>query len=709
MIDLAIVGLGRWGTFLVDAVQGVSPKVRFAAAVSRTPGRVEQAAASRGIKVLASLEEALAQPTIAGIVLATPHSLHAAQIEACVRAGRPVFVEKPFTLTSSSAVQASAAASAAGVVVAAGFNRRFLPAMRKLKSVVGEGGLGTLRHIESNFTANLIGRFSPGQWRLTAEENPAGGFAGGGIHMIDAIIHLGGPVTGVFAVGSSRIPALAPLEDTVSALLTLASGATASVTTMMATAPTFRLQVFGTQGSAEIRDPNTLEIVDLAGKGRFFSFEAVSTERAEIEAFADAISGEAPYPIPMDDVLNGVAAFEAIGRSLSTGGPVSIAEGGCLEIRMNRRHDHYLLTPGPLTVPPEIRETMLLDRNPYAGDFVDMTAAIRRYLLEIANGTETHACVPLQGSASYAIEAAMQTLVPHTGTILIVQNGFYGIRLREIAEGIRLKVATLDLPMLPLPTRDDLEKALDADPSITHIAMCHAETGTGVLNPVEMVAEVARRRGKRLIVDAVASFGGFPIDVAALDLEALIISPNKCLESVPGIGLVLVNKDALAASAGRSMSLSLDLHAQWSTMEKSGIWRWTPPTHVVAALASACERHRREGGVAARGARYRRNWRILIDGFRQWGFRTLIPDEVAIPIIATFHVPEPFAHDFRPFYEALERRGITIFPGRLTAAGTFRISVMGDLVESDIRMIMNVIREVLGEIDSRYKDLPRIS
>ena len=363
-----------------------------------------------------------------------------------------------------------------------------------------------------------------------------------------------------------------------------------------------------------------------------------------------------------------------------------------------RRHDLYLLTPGPLTVAPEVKGQMLEDRSPNAAPHTALTAEIRAYLLEVANGTETHVCVPLQGSATYIIEAGLHTLVPTDGKLLVVQNGFYGMRLREIAEGIRLPTAALELPMLPLPSPEDIEKALDADPAITHIIVCHAETGTGVLNPIEEIAAVAKARGRKLLVDAVASFGGFPIDVAALDLDAVFISPNKCLESVPGIGMALIKRSALEAAEGRCPSVVLDLHAQWRFMEETGWWRWTPPTHVVAALAKACERHRAEGGVSARHARYERNWRRLVDGLRQRGFKTLLPDEVAAPIIATFHDPDDRAYSFQSFYEALEKRNIVIFPGKLTAAGTFRIGIMGDLLESDMNVILQAIDESLEEI-----------
>lgn len=366
-----------------------------------------------------------------------------------------------------------------------------------------------------------------------------------------------------------------------------------------------------------------------------------------------------------------------------------------------RRHDLYLLTPGPLTVPPDVKREMLVDRSPNADVHKELTARIRRYVLEVCNGTETHVCVPIQGSATFAIEAAFQTLIPRDRKVLIIVNGFYGGRLRMLAEGIKLDTVILELPMTPLPTAADVEAVLAAEPEISHIVMCHVDTGTGVLNPIAEIAEVARRHGKRLIVDAVASFGAFPIDAAGLGLEAVCISPNKALESVPGIGIAVVERQALEAAKGRSPSVVLDLHAQWKYMDETGWWRFTPPTHVVGALGHAVERHRAEGGAAARLDRYRRNWRRLVDGLRQRGFQTLLTDDVAAPIIATFHDPDDPAYSFEKFHAAMTRRGFVIFPGRLTAAGTFRIGCMGDLVESDMALILEAIDESLAEIGVR--------
>ena len=363
------------------------------------------------------------------------------------------------------------------------------------------------------------------------------------------------------------------------------------------------------------------------------------------------------------------------------------------------RHDQYLLTPGPLTTSRAVKEAMLFDKSPNSPQMVEMVKGIRDYIVELAHGTGSYECVPVQGSATFGIEATFHTLADReTSHVLIVENGFYGLRLREVIEAIRFKTSRLVLPVTPPVTGEDVAARLDADPSITHVAMCHCDTGTGVLNPLEGVAAVCRERGVKLVVDAIASFGGFEIDAPALGLEAVIISPNKCFESVPGMAFVLARRESLEAAKGRSPSYVLDLHSQWAFMEEKGWFRTTYPTHVLLAMGKAVELHKAEGGIAPRQERYRSNWRRLVDGLRQRGFQTFMPDEYASPIIATFHDPDDPNYDFATFYAAMERRGFVIFPGRLTSANTFRIGTMGDLTDGDISMVIDAVVESMAEI-----------
>ena len=328
-VSLALVGFGRWGKVLVDSVCGKSDQVRFTAVVSRYPRRIATDAAARGMEAVATLEEVLADPAVNGVVLASPHSLHAAQIKAAAAAGKAVMVEKPFTLTRATAEDALAAARQAGIVVAAAHNRRFLPPVAELKAMIDAGVLGTVLHIETNFSGNAIGRYSPDTWRLAPGESPAGGLAGSGIHHIDAIIYLQGPIEDVHAITRRRIHDV-PLDDTTMVSFRLKSGATASLLTITATVPTYRIQVFGTKAKAEIngmaerRGSETMEVTRMDGTLSRTAYAPFDIERAELEAFAAAIRGRAAYPIGADEILNGVAAFEAVSLSAECKVPVTL-------------------------------------------------------------------------------------------------------------------------------------------------------------------------------------------------------------------------------------------------------------------------------------------------------------------------------------------------------------------------------------------------
>ncbi|MDP6786500.1 MAG: 2-aminoethylphosphonate--pyruvate transaminase [Rhodospirillales bacterium] len=369
-----------------------------------------------------------------------------------------------------------------------------------------------------------------------------------------------------------------------------------------------------------------------------------------------------------------------------------------------------LLTPGPVRTASEVKDAMAHDFAPAGVAIKETTARIRRYLVDLVNGDGVYECVPLQGSGTYAIEAAFHTLIPDDGKVLLVVNGFYGLRLRETLKTMGKDFVVLELPMLPLPTAADVEAALDADPAITHMAMCHCDTGTGVLNPIAEIAEVAKKRGVRFIVDAVASFGGFEIDAKALDLEAVVTGANKCLESAPGIGFVIAKRTALEAAKGNSPSMSLDAHDQWAFMEETGLWRFTPPTHVILAMGAALKLHEREGGVAGRNERYRRVWRRLVSGMRQRGFKSLLPDAAASPIVASFHDPADSHYSYAAFSAALEKRGFLIFAGRLTAAGTFRMGCMGRITDDDIDRLLQAIEDTVEElgIQHRSRDEDRV-
>jgi 2-aminoethylphosphonate-pyruvate transaminase len=343
---------------------------------------------------------------------------------------------------------------------------------------------------------------------------------------------------------------------------------------------------------------------------------------------------------------------------------------------------------------------MLRDYSLNEPEFLALTAELRARLVELVNGGEAYVGVPLQGTGNGANEATLGTLVPRERRLLIVSNGFYGERLKQIAPAIGLDALALDLPITQPVTALALDAALEADPAISHVVVCHVDTGTGLLNPLEPLAAVCRRRRVGLIVDAIASFGGLPLDAAGLEVEALVLSPNKWLEGVPGLAVVLVRRAALEAAAGRCHSFCLDLHRQWRSFEDSGRWRFTPPIQATAALVAALRQHAAEG-QAARLERVRRNWRCLVEGLRALGFQTVLADEVAAPVIATFHEPADASYDRERLFEALWRRGFVTFRGSLTPFPTLRIGCMGAFDETVMREVVQAVGAAMAEMGVR--------
>ncbi len=357
--------------------------------------------------------------------------------------------------------------------------------------------------------------------------------------------------------------------------------------------------------------------------------------------------------------------------------------------------DPLLLTPGPLTTSRETKQAMLRDWGSRDGAFIELTARLRQRLTALARAEADHVCVPLPGSGTSAVEAMLGTLLPRDGRTLVLVNGAYGRRIGEI-----LKISGRDfdiaegLENLPLDG-EEAARRMDADSRISDVVMVHCETTSGVLNPLENIAEAVARRGKRLLIDAMSSFGAIPIDAGRTAFDGLAASANKCLEGVPGMGFVLARRERLEACAENCHSLSLDLHAQWQGFEKNGQWRFTPPTQVLAALDSALDQLAAEDGIGGRFARYWENCRTLVSGMRALGFETYLPDETQAPIIVTFRMPRDPAFEFGAFYDDLVRHGYLIYPGKLTSDPSFRIGCIGDIQAEDINGLLSVIGAVL--------------
>ncbi|HTY78457.1 MAG TPA: 2-aminoethylphosphonate--pyruvate transaminase [Candidatus Bathyarchaeia archaeon] len=362
------------------------------------------------------------------------------------------------------------------------------------------------------------------------------------------------------------------------------------------------------------------------------------------------------------------------------------------------RREPWLLTPGPLTTSRTVKEAMLRDWGSRDVEFIKLNARVRERLVELAGGQGTHACVPLQGSGTFIVEAMLGTFVPPAGKVAVLVNGAYGKRMVRIAEYLGRACVVLETPEDTPVSPAALDARLAADPSISHVVVVQCETTSGILNPVEKVAAVTARHGRRLLVDAMSAFGALPLDAARVPYDALVASSNKCLEGVPGVGFAIARVAALEGARGHAHSLSFDLHDQWVVMEKTGQWRFTPPTHVLAALDQALAEHAGEGGTAGRGARYANNCRVLVAGLRGLGFETLLPDALQAPIIVTVRMPADPRFNFESFYDRLSRRGYVIYPGKLTVADSFRIGCIGRLGEAEMRGVLVAIRIILGEM-----------
>jgi 2-aminoethylphosphonate-pyruvate transaminase len=353
-----------------------------------------------------------------------------------------------------------------------------------------------------------------------------------------------------------------------------------------------------------------------------------------------------------------------------------------------------LLTPGPLTTDPRVRAAMARDWGSRDGAFIALTAELRTRLLAVANGGVSHTAVPMQGSGTFVVEAAIATLIRPTDKLLVLVNGAYGRRMVEIARRLGRPVEALEWSENEAVEPARLAAALAADPAISHVALVHCETTTGLLNPLADVAAAAAKAGRRLILDAMSSFGALPIDLATTPVAAVLASSNKCLEGVPGLGFALIEQGALAEAEGVSPSLSLDLHDQWRGFEANGQWRFTPPVQVVAALVEALRLLEAEGGAPARLARYSANLTILAEGFGALGFPLYLDAALQAPIIATFRPPTDTAFDFRTFYDALAARGFVIYPGKLTREPSFRIGCIGAVQPKDFERLIRVAAEI---------------
>jgi len=343
---------------------------------------------------------------------------------------------------------------------------------------------------------------------------------------------------------------------------------------------------------------------------------------------------------------------------------------------------------------------MLRDLGSRDTEFIGVVQGIQQQLLELAGVSQKsgYEAILMQGSGTFGVEALISSVIPRDGKLLVIVNGAYGKRIRDIAlrhgiETVTIEVAE-NMPALP----QQVSGTLVGDSEITHVALVHCETSSGVLNPVEEIGVVVKEFQRTFIVDAMSSFGGIPLDVAESGIDYLAASANKCLEGVPGISFVIANRGQLLASDGAARCISLDLLAQWEGLEKNGQFRFTPPTHVILALHQALLELDEEGGVAGRAKRYAANHAALLKGMRRMGFREYVPAEFQSHIITTFELPEDPKFRFEEFYQHLSARDKVIYPGKLNEVDCFRIGNIGQLFESDIEALLAAVEATLTDM-----------
>lgn len=362
--------------------------------------------------------------------------------------------------------------------------------------------------------------------------------------------------------------------------------------------------------------------------------------------------------------------------------------------------DKLLYTPGPLTTSLAVKQAMLHDAGSWHWEFNGKVKAIREKLLAIAGvsraqGWET---VLLQGSGTFGVESIFLTGVPPDGKVAVLSNGAYGERMVLMLQHARIPHIVLRTPENVPGDAAALDALLTLDPAITHVAAVHCETTTGILNPIDALGAVTRRHGRIYVVDAMSSFGAYPIDFEVCGIDYLVSSANKCIEGVPGFSFVLCRRAVLLATEGWARSLSMNLLDQLKGFDKNGQFRYTPPTHALLAFEQALAELDIEGGPAGRAARYQDNHQTLVAGMRSIGLVPYLDPSVQSHIITSFIYPAHPAFNWSDFYARVAGKGFLLYPGKISQADTFRIGNIGRLFANDMRAVVYAIREALVEM-----------
>lgn len=366
--------------------------------------------------------------------------------------------------------------------------------------------------------------------------------------------------------------------------------------------------------------------------------------------------------------------------------------------------DKLLFTPGPLTTSRTVKQAMLRDLGSRDHEFIELVKDIRQKLVKLAHGSEDdYTAILMQGSGTFGLEAVISSAIAPNEKLLVIINGAYGKRIAKIASVLGINTVTLVYPENKTPDLREIESALESDPEIAMLSMVHCETTTGIINPLKEVGTIASNAGVKYFVDAMSSFGAVPINAAECNIDYLVSSANKCIEGVPGFSFVLARLSSLKETAGYARSLSLDLLDQYLGFEKNGQFRFTPPTHALMAFHQALTELQTEGGVDGRAERYQKNYKTLMAGMRQMGFKEYLAPQNQGYIITSFRYPQDKNFCFEKFYELLNERDFVIYPGKVSDADCFRIGTIGRVFESDIKALLTAVDEVIKKMNVKLK------
>ena len=367
--------------------------------------------------------------------------------------------------------------------------------------------------------------------------------------------------------------------------------------------------------------------------------------------------------------------------------------------------DKVLFTPGPLTTSLTVKQAMLRDAGSWHFEFNAKVKEIRQRILKLAGVTQEkgYECILLQGSGTFGVESVFSTSVPEGGKVLVLSNGAYGERMVAMLKCLRIENIVYRTGENEPPDPAYVASLLEKDTDITHVAVVHCETTTGIVNPIASIGKTVKAAQRHYIVDAMSSLGGMPIDFEDACIDFLVSSANKCIEGVPGFSFVIAKRDPLFANESTTRSLSLDLAAQLRGFEKNGQFRYSPPTHSLLAFEQALNELDTEGGVEGRAARYKRNHEVLMSGMISLGFKSYLDAKVQSYLITSFHFPEDSKFTFDVFYRKLSDRGMIIYPGKISQVDLFRIGSIGRIFESDVLALVASIKGALEDMNVSMK------